>query len=753
MARGQVNLECNSSKESRLIIIMATCIVLLVFGVFANLAQQVDPGFRVKSTTDNNWKVTKSHYTNLDVGTEIEYLNINGTLFAIQPEWLKPSMVTVQNETEFDRFIQGEAFLYRAIDSKVALVDVDGEHYEIAFKPRSVLNTSLYFWLHPVLALLSVVMALWALWMGEYNKYHVVNILASVCFMASLVLAVSALDRAWAINPDNMKHRFYFGNFCMRLFTSGYLYLMWCVPYEIGKGKWTAHLPMMLCGIYITTWCVQLSGWYQNFNYMFIKVMFVGGVMAVVSIFIQWYLSSRSVQKELVNQIALRWMAATIAVSCVLGFGYNLLWQQGYADGSEADLINSSITLMFKMGITALLLKHLLYKFETWWWRAWGIFGGLTLGLLVLLLSAEWFFGYSKKALSVAGVGFLVGYFFIGNYFRYRYAKHDAKVMERSVPQLVKVATSFDEPKKAHLYWCDVLEKTFHPLYIQTDVSQNQHIGDTQRVDIDPTKWQGTEVGKVLADSPVRILQNGEQMLVHGLYGEMVLLSGAASGMRLFTQRDVERASLFWQIASQGLLTQQAFIQGKSSERKRIAADLHDDIGGKLLYLSSVDGKFGNYAHDTLEDLRTLTRGLSSGDKILADLVADINYILAERCEVQGVDYQSEFDIDSEAEKLVSARGATMFSSIMSELLRNALQHEGTRNVYLSVMVLQNQLCIELENDGATTEPATWELGLGTISIKRRINDVNGDILWSARQGGGVICTASWDMTTWLAFR
>ena len=58
----------------------------------------------------------------------------------------------------------------------------------------------------------------------------------------------------------------------------------------------------------------------------------------------------------------------------------------------------------------------------------------------------------------------------------------------------------------------------------------------------------------------------------------------------------------------------QAVEHGRSEERVRIAQDLHDDIGARLLTLmyKAQTPEMEDYVRHTLQDLKTLTRGLAA---------------------------------------------------------------------------------------------------------------------------------------------
>jgi signal transduction histidine kinase len=204
-----------------------------------------------------------------------------------------------------------------------------------------------------------------------------------------------------------------------------------------------------------------------------------------------------------------------------------------------------------------------------------------------------------------------------------------------------------------------------------------------------------------------------------------------------------------WTLTMHGLAARESFAKGAAEERQRIAADLHDDIGGKLLHLANVPGAEGVYARNTLEDLRTLTRGLSAQTRQLHEVLSDIRYQLAQRAERHGLQLEWLAHITDGNTRQLGARQATVLTSICSELLRNAMQQDSTRRITFEINVANNTLLLLADNDGVDTDPTQWREGLGTLSIRRRVHDLQGQCDWSARPGGGVVFNASWSMSIW----
>ena len=254
------------------------------------------------------------------------------------------------------------------------------------------------------------------------------------------------------------------------------------------------------------------------------------------------------------------------------------------------------------------------------------------------------------------------------------------------------------------------------------------------------------------APAQVHLMNAGDSMVIPALGSAAALqLTGASLFTRSFGRQDERLASSLHTLASQGLQARASFVAGAVQERRRIAADLHDDIGGKLLHLANSTGSEGQYARNTLEDLRTITRGLSAQPRPLAELLADIQYQLGQRAERADTELVWQTTLaPAEGATMIGSRQSTVLASICSELLRNAMQHQHIRRVEFCISLQQGQLSLQCSNDGAPTDPAHWASGLGTTSIRRRVHDLQGQCAWRVRAGGGAIFQASWPLHAWL---
>jgi signal transduction histidine kinase len=255
------------------------------------------------------------------------------------------------------------------------------------------------------------------------------------------------------------------------------------------------------------------------------------------------------------------------------------------------------------------------------------------------------------------------------------------------------------------------------------------------------------------APTEVRLVDQGDSLLVPALGSAGALsLTGAGSYTRSFGRSDALLVSSLHALALQGLQARESFVAGAVQERRRIAADLHDDIGGKLLHLANSGGQEASYARNTLEDLRTITRGLSAQPRPLSELLADIQYQLGQRAERADIELGWETTLPAaDSATMIGSRQSTVLASICSELLRNAMQHQGVRQVHFHIGLADWTLQLQCDNDGAPTDPMQWKSGLGTTSIRRRVHDLQGQCAWASRSGGGASFSANWPLMSWLS--
>ncbi|MDE2400276.1 MAG: histidine kinase [Burkholderiales bacterium] len=220
----------------------------------------------------------------------------------------------------------------------------------------------------------------------------------------------------------------------------------------------------------------------------------------------------------------------------------------------------------------------------------------------------------------------------------------------------------------------------------------------------------------------------------------VLVLKHSNKGRRLFTVEDARLADRVIDQLHRVLSFDQAVEQGRSEERIRIAQDLHDDIGARLLTLmyQAPNADIEEYIRHTLQDLKTLTRGLAAQSHVLSDAASewkrDISQRLsAARCEVT---WQMTLDCDLVL-NMVQWSGLTR---ILRELVNNTISHAKASKVQVQLVLNNDRLSLTVTDNGLGHEPETWVHGLGLGGVRKRVKQLGGSVRWSEAQPKGVCC-------------
>lgn len=190
-------------------------------------------------------------------------------------------------------------------------------------------------------------------------------------------------------------------------------------------------------------------------------------------------------------------------------------------------------------------------------------------------------------------------------------------------------------------------------------------------------------------------------------------------------------------------LSQLRVEQVTEKERKRIAADLHDDLGAKLLTIvhTSESERISTLAREALEEMRLSVRGLTGRPMRVADALADWRAETVSRLGQAGI--EAEWDGPTEElGQLMSARGYVQTTRILREAVSNIIKHSGASRCKVrctigerdvGLVVQDNGRGIPLELDGKL------DRGQGMASMKQRAKQMQGQCLVESGPGYGTV--------------
>ena len=225
-----------------------------------------------------------------------------------------------------------------------------------------------------------------------------------------------------------------------------------------------------------------------------------------------------------------------------------------------------------------------------------------------------------------------------------------------------------------------------------------------------------------------------------GRGGLAVRLRLAARGQRLFLPEDARLADRLVDQIKRAVAYDRAVERGRTEERQRLAQDLHDDIGARLLTLmyQAPTPELEDYIRHTLQDLKTLTRGLAVAEHRLGAAAAEWKRDLAQRLAAAQAQLGWVCEVD---ESLVLTMGQwSALTRVLRELVTNALFHGRATRVDVVLALRGEALTISVADDGAGRSPEAWAHGLGLGGVRKRVKQLGGRVAWRENGERGIVC-------------
>lgn len=202
----------------------------------------------------------------------------------------------------------------------------------------------------------------------------------------------------------------------------------------------------------------------------------------------------------------------------------------------------------------------------------------------------------------------------------------------------------------------------------------------------------------------------------------------------------------------QKLLAAGAMLDGQEEERKRIAKDLHDGLGGLLstikLHFNAVQEQVrqlealqayqraGEMIDSACEEVRRISHNMMPGALAKLGLVAAVEDL------VEDLRQTSKLDISIQtqhwASRLDEAREAMLFR-IVQELLYNAVKHAEASSIAVQLVHSGQRVTLTVEDNGKGFDLKQAKLtgGLGLKSIASRVHYLGGSVQFNSVAGKG----------------
>jgi signal transduction histidine kinase len=207
-----------------------------------------------------------------------------------------------------------------------------------------------------------------------------------------------------------------------------------------------------------------------------------------------------------------------------------------------------------------------------------------------------------------------------------------------------------------------------------------------------------------------------------------------STARRLLRERTAIRTELERSFAEREALTRERVV---AEERERIYADLHDDIGARLLSLihSSPTAPQADHARTILQDLRDVVSRSRGEPATLIEALSEIRSEATQRLALLGgtLDWHQAEDLPDP--QLDHGQALHLFR-IVREAISNAVKHTPARRIRIRTARSGNELVIDITDDGEGTNDPAPE-GRGTDNMRQRAAELHGSIAWDAGTLGG----------------
>ncbi len=216
--------------------------------------------------------------------------------------------------------------------------------------------------------------------------------------------------------------------------------------------------------------------------------------------------------------------------------------------------------------------------------------------------------------------------------------------------------------------------------------------------------------------------------------------------------------------------TAQDAINAMENDRKTVAREIHDSIGGSLAAIklfmefkmnsgnvsSCENGKsiaqIISYLKDTIKETRTICHQLNPRELEDFELSVAISKLIKRVNQFfPGIKVDFELDLSIEA---VSEKNKTVVYRVVQEALNNIGKHSGADTVKIKLTTLHNQILLKVEDNGCgfdirehETDP--YDHGFGMRGMRDRIDLCEGTFQVQSKPGKGTRLSATIPNNGW----
>jgi len=609
--------------------------------------------------------------------------------------------------SSYNEIFERQKKLYTILNSpSVTFITPELQTIEISpspSRPLSSLPKLFWFQISCALIVLLLGLAVWAFNQRERGPFYYA--LAAIGLFIAITASAVYSTRELALEPELFLFLSRLNQFGAMLFSTCGTILLWHYPTKLGRFPFPLFV-FLLGAAFLTANYLQLTNNLDlTVRYSILFLVLVDMALA----FVQWSKTAR----DPVARARLKWFVFSWFTGILFYISLVFLPQiVGHKPLLHQTMAWGFFPLIYA-GIAMGIIRYKLFNLDRWVLTAWYWFA---CGMFIVLFDAILVFSLEMTAsmsliITLAIAGWL--YFPLRQRVLQQFAPtHSGDYLNTTYPTLIQAAVSSGKSPNKH--WQNMLEDLFKPLEM---------------------------VPITLEAKTSLIASDGLLLKVPGFNNVPAYqLRCADNGRRLFCQQDQQLANRSKELFEYVQKQQKAHSDGVEKERKRVARDLHDDVGAKLLSIvyRSQDEEVSDLARETLSELRNVMQGLESDPVTLEHATTLIREEALQRCHLFDIEFTLETFVNDQQFTL-SPRAFMNIRRIIREVTTNTLKHASASRIDMLLFTTPNQLMLSISDNGRGFNPKGVSKGRGIRNINTRITELKGEIAWHGEPDHGMI--------------
>lgn len=200
-----------------------------------------------------------------------------------------------------------------------------------------------------------------------------------------------------------------------------------------------------------------------------------------------------------------------------------------------------------------------------------------------------------------------------------------------------------------------------------------------------------------------------------------------AKGKILFSTKDLDTCSQIISMMKNAQNSKTAFEEGEKAERRRLAQDLHDDLGSQLLTgIYQGDEQSKKIFRDVLNSMRTMVSDYNKEQVKLSELLPLLRFEAVNRLSLVNITSHWPLSDDQSYELEIPYIKHKALSSCIKEIVSNIIKHSKANKVLVNHKIDKSKFIFEISDNGNGIKNNLTQ-GNGLKNIKRRMQDAGGE--------------------------